>query len=357
MEKNLGDTTLMPHRQDDDSRGLLTTVTLLDPLQVSQKPKTVSGLDLTIDPQRIIVARVKEQVTVVVPTLNEAGAISKVIEELKEQGYHKIIVVDGYSSDATDRIAYGNGVKLAYQHGIGKAGAVKTAIEHENSPYLLFMDGDGTYDPGDIWRLLSHADHYSHVIGARDKKHIGLVHRFGNWVISQLFSSLFGVKLTDVCSGMYLLETAEAKNYNLDEPGFVAEIELAAQSAMARRLVEVPINYRPRIGRRKLSTWRDGRAIISAAFKLAWRYNPVLICSGLAGLLAIPAASILLWVVFEYFTKATWNLGWALAGTVMLILSTQALTLAGVSLLTKNVEKRMPQVRNLDSPKSSGLER
>ena len=299
-------------------------MTLLDPLQLNLKPKEISSLDLTIDPQRIIVAKVKDQVTVVIPTLNEAGAISEVIEEIKEEGYHNIIVVDGYSTDATDRIAFGNGVKLAYQHGIGKSGAIKTALEHEKTPYVLFMDGDGTYDPKDIWRLLNHTDHYSHVVGARDKKHIGLLHRFGNRIISQLFSLLFGVKMTDVCSGMYLLETEEAKNYNLEEPGFVAEIELAAQSAAKQELSEVPINYRPRIGKRKLDTWRDGRAIISAAFKLAWRYNPVLLCSGLAGLLAIPAASILLWVVFEYFTKANWNLGWALAGTIMLVLATQA---------------------------------
>jgi glycosyltransferase involved in cell wall biosynthesis len=343
MEKNSGDTTLMRYEREDDSRGLLTTVTLLDRLQVSQEPKAASSSDLTIDPQRIMVARVKDQVTIVVPTLNEAGAISQVIEEIKEQGYHKIIVVDGYSSDATDRIAYGNGVKLAYQHGIGKAGAVKTAIEHESSPYLLFMDGDGTYDPGDIWRLLSHADHYSHVIGVRDKKHVGLVHRFGNWVISQLFSMLFGVNLTDVCSGMYLLETAEAKNYNLDEPGFVAEIELAAQSAMSQRLAEVPINYRPRIGRRKLSTWRDGRAIVSAAFKLAWKYNPILVYSGMTALLLIPAASILVWTLLDYLTKGAWHLGWALLAAILTIIATQALTLAGTSVLTRQSERRMLQ--------------
>jgi glycosyltransferase involved in cell wall biosynthesis len=347
----------MPLQREDDSRGLLRAVTLLDPLQVSPKPKAVSDLDLRIDPQRIIVAKVKDQVTVVVPTLNEAAAISQVIREIREEGYHNIIVVDGYSTDATDRIAFGNGVKLAYQHGIGKAGAIKTAIEHENTPYVLFMDGDGTYDPKDIWRLLNHADRYSHVIGARDKKYIGLVHRFGNLLISGLFSLLFGIKLTDVCSGMYLLDTTEAKNYNLEEPGFVAEIELAAQSAAKNELSEVPINYRPRIGKGKLSTWRDGRAIISAAFTLAWRYSPVLLCSGLAGLFAIPAASVLLWVLLEYFTRAAWHLGWALFGTVLLILATQALTLTAISLLVKNAERRILRLRDQDLPKLVAPER
>jgi len=318
-------------------------MTVLDPVQTSPKHKELAVLDLKIDPQRIIAAMVKDQVTIVVPTLNEASAISQVIEEIKEEGYHSIIVVDGYSTDMTDRIAFGNGVKLTYQHGIGKSGAVKTAIEHEKKPYVLFMDGDGTYDPKDIWRLLNHADHYSHVIGARDKKHIGLIHRFGNSVISQLFSLLFSVKVTDVCSGMYLLETTEAKNYNLEEPGFVAEIELAAQSAAKQQLAEVPINYRARIGKNKLNTWRDGRAIVLAAFKLAWKYNPILLCSGLAALLGIPAGLILLWSVLDYVTRGAWHLGWVLLGGLLMVIATQAITVANVSIMTKHSEIRLTQ--------------
>lgn len=324
------------------------TLTLLDPLQLNLKPRPVSSLDVVVDPQRIIAAKVKDQVTVVVPTLNEADAISQVIEEIKEEGYHNIIVVDGYSTDRTDRIAFGNGVKLAYQHGIGKAGAVKTALEHEKKPYVLFMDGDGTYDPKDIWRLINHSDHYSHVIGARDKKHIGLTHRFGNWVISQLFSLLFSTRMTDVCSGMYLLETDEAKNYNLEEPGFVAEIELAAQSAASQQLTEVPINYRPRIGKAKLNTWRDGRAILYAAFKLAWKYNPILLYGALGAFLMIPGVSILIWVISEYLMKSTWHLAWAILSAVLLVTAAQAFTLSAVSVLTKQTEMRLlHEMRNL----------
>jgi hypothetical protein len=140
---------------------------------------------------------------------------------------------------------------------------------------------------------------------------------------------------------MYLLETAEAKNYNLDEPGFVAEIELAAQSAMSQRLTQVPINYRPRIGKGKLSTWRDGRAILFAAFKLAWKYNPILVYSSLTALLLVPAASILLWTLFDYLTKGAWHAGWALLGAILTIIATQALTLAGTSVLTRQSERRL----------------
>jgi hypothetical protein len=59
---------------------------------------------------------------------------------------------------------------------------------------------------------------------------------------------------------MHLLETDEVRKCSLQEPGFVAETELAAQSASTGALTEVPINYRPRIGSKKLSTWRHGFA-------------------------------------------------------------------------------------------------
>jgi len=299
------------------------------------------NLALKIEPDRLSGRFVKDRVTVVIPTLDEAEAIGKVIDEVKTEGYESILVVDGYSTDTTPHIASANGIKVVYQHGYGKAGAVKTAIEQAETPYILFMDGDCTYDPKDIWRLLSHNERYAHVIGVRDKRHIPRLHRLGNWIISEVFSLLFAVKATDVCSGMYLLETEEARKYNLEEPGFIAEIELAAQSASREKLTEVPITYRPRIGVTKLNAWRHGLAILSAAFRLARRYNPTLLYSGLAGLSIIPAALILGWVVLQQLTTRIFHSGWALAGIMSLLVAAQAFTLASVSILIRHTEQRL----------------
>jgi dolichol-phosphate mannosyltransferase len=283
----------------------------------------------------------KAEVTVVIPTLNESDAIGRVIDETRAQGYNNILVVDGYSTDGTAETVRAAGVKALYQHGCGKAGAVKTAIEHVETRYMVFMDGDYTYDPKDIWRLLNHSVRYAHVIGVRDKKYISRLHRFGNWVISQTFSLLFGVKTTDVCSGMYLLETKEARKHSLEELGFMIEIELAAQSASMGTLTEVPIGYRPRIGIRKLNTWKHGLAILSAAFRLARRYSPLLLYSSLAGLTILPAILILAWVALEQLSVRVWHSGWALVGIMLLLVAAQAFTLASVSILTKQMEKRL----------------
>jgi dolichol-phosphate mannosyltransferase len=304
--------------------------------------------DLVAKASRQVVESVfKPNVTVVIPTLNEAEAISQVIEEVRKENYENILVVDGYSTDRTDSIAFENSVKLIYQHGIGKAGAVKTALERVETPYVVFMDADHTYDPKDIWRMLLHAEHYSHVIGTRDRKYIPRVHRFGNWIISQVFSVLFSQKVSDVCSGMYLLETQEARKYRLEETGFNVEIELAAQSASRENLTEVPIDYRPRMGQKKLSTW-TGFSILRAAFSLARRYNPILLYSSITGLSVIPAAVVLSYVALEVLIKRAWHSGWALVGIMLLLIAAQAFTLASVSILTKHSERRlMEEMRSL----------
>jgi hypothetical protein len=66
--------------------------------------------------------------------------------------------------------------------------------------------------------------------------------------------------------------------------------------------------------------------------------------------MAIPAAAVLSWVFFEYVTRAVWHSDLALLGAVLLVLATQAFTLAGMSLLAKNTERRMIQeIRNQNS--------
>jgi dolichol-phosphate mannosyltransferase len=297
--------------------------------------------DIRVEPDRVVAEVIKDKVTVVIPTLNEADAITRTIEEVREEGYENVLVVDGYSTDKTDQVVHANGVKVVYQHGIGKAGAVKTALERVETPYVVFMDGDNTYDPKDIWRLLNHSEHYAQVIGVRDGKHIPLVHRFGNWVISQTFSILFGVRASDVCSGMYLLETKEAKAYDVKEPGFLVEIEVAAQSASREALTQVPITYRPRIGEKKLNTWKHGLAILFTAFSLARAYNPILLYSSLTSLSIVPALIILGWVAFEHLTTGAWHTGWALAGVTLLLAATQAFTLASISILIRHMEERL----------------
>jgi len=285
----------------------------------------------------------KSEVTVVVPTFNEEKAIGLVLDELFEVGCKNVLVVDGYSGDATVKLAESRGVRVVQQNGRGKTGALKTAMDYVKTPYMLVMDGDYTYCAKDIERFLNNGDRYVHVVGVRERAAMGWVHRFGNWVITRTFNLLMSADLSDACSGMYLLKTDVARELELRSKGFRTEVEVVAQTAMDGGVTEVPISYRPRIGRRKLSTWRHGFEILASTISLARRYNPVLLFAAISALSIIPAGVILGWVGFRLLTSGVFHSGWALLGVMLLLLASQSLAVSTVAILLKRMERRITQ--------------
>jgi dolichol-phosphate mannosyltransferase len=213
-------------------------------------------------------------VTIVIPTLNEQEAIDKVLDELFSIGLKNILVVDGYSSDGTLDTAKKYPISVTFQHGKGKTGALKTAFEKVKTSYIIIMDGDFTYDPSCIYRFLENMQSYDQVIGVRDldKKNMSVLHKLGNKIITKTFNALIGTSLSDVCSGMYALRAEIVKDIDLSSTGFEVEVEIAAHIASSSgRITEVPINYRQRIGKQKLSTWKNGFKILIAILKFAMK--------------------------------------------------------------------------------------
>ena len=284
-----------------------------------------------------------DQVTVILPTLNEEKAIDKVIKEVRSAGFENIIVVDGYSTDRTVEIAKENGVRVLLQHGRGKSKGIETAVNHIETPYMLVMDCDCTYNPNEILLLINHGEQFDMVIGARKngRKNIPLMNRFGNWVITKAFNILFGKGLSDICSGMYLLRTDMTKNLEFSSGGFSTEVEMASQLVSGGRITEVPVTYRKRVGKQKLSRWRDGFKIFFSVINLARRYNPVFLFSLIAASASIPAVIILLWVLYENIVNNIWHDGIALFGIMLLLLASQGFTVATISLLLKRMERRL----------------
>ena len=142
---------------------------------------------------------------------------------------------------------------------------------------------------------------------------------------------------------MYLLRTRAARKLQLTTGGFDVEAEVTSQIASHGRIAEVPVNYRARLGRRKLSGLRSGATIATSIVRLANAYNPVLLYSGLLTLAAVPAASILGWVVYERLVYNIWHSGFALFGVMLLLVAAQAFSVATMSLLIKRSEQRIYQ--------------
>jgi hypothetical protein len=142
--------------------------------------------------------------------------------------------------------------------------------------------------------------HNNQVIGARrDRTNIKVINRFGNSVINLLFNFLFGTRLTDVCSRLYVLNTSFARELVLETGGFDVDVEIAAQAAKSKRIAEVPISYGNHIGGRKLNLLRDGFKITFSIIKLGKKYNPLMFYSYLSGFLLAPQGlGMLFWLPF-----------------------------------------------------------
>jgi len=283
-----------------------------------------------------------DQVTVVIPVLNEREAIAKVLDDLKQQGFEKILVVDGFSDDGTREIAESKGAVVMQQHGAGKAGALATAIEVIGTPYLVVIDGDCTYKAADIHRLLGPAAKFDEVIGARTqgRTNIPALNRVGNWLISKSFKLLFGEPITDVLSGMYLLRTDKVRELQITSTSFDVEVEIASSIASSGRITQVPIGYGERLGTQKLRP-RDGGRIIGTLFWMAYYYNPVLLYGALTSLTAIPAVGILAWTIYERLALNVWHSGYALVGSVLFLVAIQGVAVSMGSLMTKRSENRI----------------
>lgn len=280
--------------------------------------------------------------TIVLPTFNEEKGIGPVLDELLQGGYSKILVVDGYSNDRTAEIARAKGVEVIQQHWEGKTGALMTAFERVESPFLLVMDCDGTYDPKDIPRFLSHAQHYDQIIGARRQRdRIPFMNRVGNRIINLVFTLFTGWRVTDVGSGMYLLRTDVARTLELHTSGIDSEVEIVAQTATKFRITEVPINYRTRLGESKLSPVQDGLSDIWTIMTLSRIYNPVQFFSTLGTLLFIPGAIIMLWASYETFVRGVWHFGWILVGLLAIVFALQAFGVAAISIAMGRLERRL----------------
>jgi dolichol-phosphate mannosyltransferase len=284
----------------------------------------------------------KDDVTIVITALNEADAVVPVIDELRGQGYSKILVVDGYSTDATAELAE-RGAEVVQQVGTGKTGALVTAVDFVSTPYMLVMNCDCTYDPSCIETMLNHIDLYDEIIGARmnGTRNIPWLNRIGNRLLSSSFSLLFGVRLRDVCSGIYMLRTEVARHLEFSTGRFDLEAEIASQVASSGRVTEIPVNYRPRVGKQKLKSFNSGAAIMTSMISFAHRHNPVLLFSTILAFALVPAFAVLGWVTYERLIHNVWHSGYALFGVMLMLVAAQALAVGTMSILVKRVEHRI----------------
>jgi len=204
------------------------------------------------------------RVLVLVAALNEEEGIGYTLAELRKVlDPPAFLVIDGNSTDRTVEIAKNFGAEVLIQKGKGKGNAIAQAIMHVNSgfEYAVFIDADFTYPSGylpEMIRILEENPSVGMVCGNRfgDELNLGKLHDilyFGNRLLAFAHNFLNGVELDDPLTGLRVVRWEILRGWKPKSRGFDIEVELNHQvERKGFTIVEMPIEYRPRLGEKKL---------------------------------------------------------------------------------------------------------
>jgi hypothetical protein len=201
---------------------------------------------------------------VVIPCYNEETGVREVIGRIPVE-VDEIVVVDNNSTDGTAAVAASLGARVVPERTPGYGAAYKAGLRAVRSDLVVTMDGDGTYPPEEIPRLAGilvdrDLDFLSTSrFPLADPRAMGPTNRFGNGVLTLMCGLLFGRRLRDSQSGMWVFRRAALERLRLTSDGmaFSQEIKLEALSR-GLRFAEEHIPYGVRSGQVKLQRWRDG---------------------------------------------------------------------------------------------------
>jgi glycosyltransferase involved in cell wall biosynthesis len=218
---------------------------------------------------------VRERVAVVIPALDEEEAIGRVLAEIPPGVADLVIVVDNGSRDRTAEVARVGGARVVHEprRGYGQACLAGLATLQGEAELIVFLDADHSDFPAQIVDVLAplREGRADLVIGSRTLGHRAPgAHPWhavlGTRLCVTLMNVLVGTAATDL--GPFRAITAQAlgaldmrdRNY-----GWTVEMQVKA-CRLGLRVVEVPVDYRPRVGRSKVSG--TVRGTVGAAVKI-----------------------------------------------------------------------------------------
>jgi len=217
-----------------------------------------------------------EMVSVVIPTLNEAGNIREALETLdRELAYPKeIIVVDGNSTDGTIEIVKDTNCKLIIEPRRGYGVALRTGMKAAKGDVVIMVDGDGTYEVKHVNRLLQRLVETDAEMCLATRmydpdKAMGLMNFVGNKIITFCFNMLYKQNLSDTQSGFRAISHSAIEKLDFKETDMAFATEMLAKFAKKGfRMVEVPSSYKIRkYGKTKLKPFSSGIEIFATILK------------------------------------------------------------------------------------------
>jgi glycosyltransferase involved in cell wall biosynthesis len=196
-------------------------------------------------------------VSVIIPALNEEEPIAGVVRECLATGLPSdVIVVDNGSTDCTAERAREAGARVVTApRGYGRACAAGVRALSPTCEIAVFLDGDGSDVPAFMNQLVDPIARGTHdfVIGSRTRGQresgsMNFQQILSGRIAGVLLQLLYGVRYTDMCPFRAIRRDALAK-LNMREETYGWNLEMQMKAARAGlRIVEIPVNHRRRTG-------------------------------------------------------------------------------------------------------------
>jgi glycosyltransferase involved in cell wall biosynthesis len=204
-------------------------------------------------------------VSVVFPAYNEEQYIRAAVEDFFISGIvDEIIVVDNNSRDRTHEEAARTKARVVRETAQGYGHALRRGLREATGDLVIMAEPDSTFVGRDVLKLLAYSEDFDMVCGTRTTRELiwaqanmGWFLRVGNWAVAKMIQVLYdGPSLTDC--GCTLRLTRRAALHQIQDELTVGGShflpEMVIRGLRHRlRIIEVPINYRGRVGESKIT--------------------------------------------------------------------------------------------------------
>jgi dolichol-phosphate hexosyltransferase len=206
----------------------------------------------------------KLSIGVVIPCYNEEDGVREVIGRMPGV-VDEIVVVDNNCTDRTAEVAASLGARVVAEKTPGYGAAYKAGLRAVQSDIVVTLDGDGTYPPEEIPRLVQTLleKRWDFLSACRfplaDPSAMGFSNQLGNRVLTVAAALLFFKPIRDSQSGMWVFHRAALGRMRLRSDGMAFSEEIKLEAVLrGLRFGEAFVPYGARVGEVKLQKWRDG---------------------------------------------------------------------------------------------------